>query len=443
MALRKAKDRGMLRPRQKFGKFRVVHRIAQGGFADVYRAYDTVEGIHVALKIPHPYMIADRALDDFLKEVRITARLDHPNILHIKNAGFIEDQFVIVYPLGEKTLGDRIASRLSLKQALDFSEQMLAAVAFAHRKRVIHCDIKPENLILFSGGRLKLSDFGIAKLASRYTMSASGSGTVGYVAPEQAMGKPSLRSDVFSLALIIYRMFAGRLPSWPFDWPMPGHDRLRRKTHPEFVAFLRRCLEIDARKRPANASQMLSAFKRLRGKVENPTAARRRRRRRQSATNGALNWRDVQIRDFRRQFAKHLESHFHCKRCDGPISEAMKCCPWCGNETRTFRHQTRYPAHCRHCRRGMKLDWRFCPHCYSGLQGPRKDRHYTDRRYESTCHSCRGDLMPFMTYCPWCRSKIRRKWKIEGSKHKCSKCGWGVLRDHWTRCPWCRTAIRK
>ena len=72
-----------------FGKFRIVRRIAQGGFADVYRAHDTVEGIHVALKIPHPYLIAERALDDFLKEVRITARLDHPNILHLKNASFI------------------------------------------------------------------------------------------------------------------------------------------------------------------------------------------------------------------------------------------------------------------------------------------------------------------------------------------------------------------
>jgi serine/threonine-protein kinase len=443
MAQRKARDTARLRPRQKFGKFRIVRRIAQGGFADVYRAYDTVEGIHVALKIPHPYMIADRALDDFLKEVRITARLEHPNILHIKNAGFVEDQFVIVYPLGQKTLGDRMTARLSLAQALDFSEQMLEAVAFAHRKRVIHCDIKPDNFILFPGNKLKLSDFGIAKLASRFTMSASGSGTVGYVAPEQAMGRPSLRSDVFSLGLIIYRMISGQRPSWPFEWPLPGHDRLRRRTSPEFVAFLRRSLEVNARKRYATAAQMLSAFKRLRGRVENPTAARRRRRKRRNATNGALDWRRVQIRDFQRQYGKQLEAHFHCSRCKGPMSEAMKCCPWCGHETKTFRHETRFPARCRYCRRGMKLDWRFCPHCYSGLQGPRSDRSYSDRRYEATCSHCRGDLMRFMTYCPWCRAKVKRKWKIEGSKHRCRRCGWGVLRDHWSRCPWCRTAIRR
>jgi len=443
MAAKRAKHTGVLRPRQIFGKFRIVNRIAQGGFADVYRAYDTIEGIHVALKIPHPHMIADRALDDFLKEVRITARLDHPNILHIKNAGHINDQFVIVYPLGEKTLGDRIGARLSLVQAMDLTQQMLEAVAFAHRKNVIHCDIKPENFILFHGGRLKLSDFGIAKLASRFTLSASGSGTVGYVAPEQAMGKPSLRSDVFSLGLIIYQMLARRLPSWPFDWPPPGQDQLKRKVHPDFVAFLRKALEVDARKRYPTAVQMLAAFKPLRGKVENPAAARRRRKRKRNATNGVIDWRAVRIKDFKRQYARQMETRFECAKCHGPISEAMKLCPWCSHETRVFRHDTPYPARCRHCRRGMKLDWRFCPHCYSGVQGPRADRRYSDRRYTATCSSCKGNLMPFMKYCPWCRAKVKRHWKIVGSSHRCSKCGWGVLRDHWERCPWCRTAIRK
>ena len=430
-----------LRARQKFGKFRIVKRIAEGGFADVYRAYDTVEGIHVALKIPHPHLIAQRALDDFVKEARISARLDHPNIIHLKNAAFIDDQFVIVYPLGQGTLADRLNSRLSVKQTMDYAEQMLRAVAFAHRKRVIHCDIKPENFILFGGGRLKLSDFGISKLSSRFTLSASGSGTVGYVAPEQAMGKPSLRSDVFSLGLLIYRMLSGKLPSWPFDWPPPGYDRLKRKTHPAFVDFLRKSLEVDARRRYGSAAEMLTAFKRLRGRVENPAARKRRRKR--TATNGALDWRAVQQKEFRRLFARPLEAHFHCGKCGEAMSESMKGCPWCGHTTKTFRHKTRYPARCRFCRRGMKLDWRFCPHCYSGLQGPRATRSYSDRRYVSNCASCKGELMPFMSYCPWCRSRVKRKWKIEGSKHACGKCGWGVLRDLWSHCPWCKSKLKR
>lgn len=421
-----------------FGKFRIVRRIAQGGFADVYRAYDTVEGIYVALKIPHPYLIAERALDDFLKEVRITARLDHPNILQLKNASYIGDDFVIVYPLGERTLGERMGNRISLKTAMVYTEQMLEALAFAHRKRVIHCDIKPENFILFTGDRLKLGDFGIAKLASRFTMSASGSGTVGYVAPEQALGKPSLRSDVFSLGLIIYRMLTGRLPSWPFEWPPPGFERLRRKVHPDFVAFLRKSIEVDARKRYSSAVQMLSAFKRVRNKVEHPVTRRRRKR---NARSNGRDWRVIQLKEFKRQFARTLEAHHHCGRCRGPIAESMKACPWCGNETKTFRGRTKYPARCRYCKRGMKLDWRFCPRCFSGVQGPRSTRSYSDVRYTASCPSCKGELMPFMRYCPWCHRKVTRKWKIEGAAYKCPKCGWGVLRDYWKFCPWCTTSL--
>jgi serine/threonine-protein kinase len=423
------------------GKFRIVRRIAQGGFADVYRAYDTVEGINVALKIPHPYLIAERALDDLLKEVRITARLDHPNILQLKNASFIDDDLVIVYPLGERTLGDRIANRVSLKTAMNYTEQMLEALAFAHRKRVIHCDIKPENFILFPGDRLKLGDFGIAKLASRFTVSASGSGTVGYVSPEQALGKPSLRSDVFSLGLIVYRVLTGSLPSWPFEWPPPGFERLRRRVHPDFIAFLRRALEVDARKRYPSAVQMLTAFRRVRGKAEHPVARRRRKRRKRDARGRRRDWRVVQMREFQRRFARQLEAHHHCGRCRGPVAESMKACPWCGHETKVFRGETPYPARCRDCKRGMKLDWRFCARCYGGVQGPRSNRSYSDKRYVARCSSCKGDLMAFMRYCPWCHRKVKRKWKIEGSAQKCRRCGWGVLSDYWRFCPWCTTPI--
>lgn len=431
----------MLRARQKIGKYRILGRISSGPLADVYRAYDTIEGINVAIKIPHRTILVQRTLADFLREVRLTSRLDHPNILHIKNADYVDGQFVIVYPLGEGTLGDKMSNRLSFQSVLDYTQQMLEAVAFAHRKRVLHCDIKPENLILFAPHVLKLADFGIAKIATQ-TVSASGSGTVGYVAPEQALGKPSLRSDVFSLGLIIYQMATNRLPEWPFDWPPPGYEKLRRKAHPDFIAMVRRAMSVNARKRYANAAEMLAAFERVKRNAHRPAAKRRSKR---PTGNGPGEWRLVRFKEFRRHFGRALETHYECSRCRGPISERMIACPWCGHRTKTFKGETKYPTRCRECKRGMKLDWSYCPHEYGPAQGPRSDRSYTDTRYTVSCSnsSCRGPLMPFMKYCPWCRTKIRRKWKIVGSAHKCPKCGWGVVKDFWTHCPWCEYKLQR
>ena len=179
-----------IRVKQRLGKYRIDRRLAETEFATVYKAYDTVTGLEVALKIPHRHLMEADALEQFRKEVRLTANLDHPNILPIKDATFINGWFVVAYPLGECSLEERLTRRMSLKTIVTYADQMLEAVAFAHSRGIMHCDIKPDNFILFPGNRLRLGDFGIAKVA-RYTLEASASGTVGYCAPEQAMGKPS------------------------------------------------------------------------------------------------------------------------------------------------------------------------------------------------------------------------------------------------------------
>ncbi|MBX3439438.1 MAG: serine/threonine protein kinase [Planctomycetaceae bacterium] len=265
----------MLKARQRLGKYRIEKRISDGGFATVFRAMDTIEGIRVALKIPHAENITPEVLNDFRQEVRLAVQLEHPHILPLKNASFIDGQFVIAFPLGERTLGDRLTSRISLKSALDYAEQMIDAVAFAHRHRIIHCDIKPENLILFPGNRLKLTDFGIAKVAQK-TVRGSGTGTVGYMAPEQAMGKPSLRSDVFSLGLILYRMLSGKWPEWPFDWPPPNFFRVRGRVHPDLIAVIHRAIEPNPRKRYRDAEQMLKAFLPAKAKALQHAARKKR-----------------------------------------------------------------------------------------------------------------------------------------------------------------------
>jgi serine/threonine-protein kinase len=255
--------RNLLRARQKLGKYRIERRLADGPLAAVYQAFDTIHGLRVALKIPHRRMMDDYFLADFRKEVRVLARLNHPNILPIQNACFIDGYFVISMPLGVDTLGTRMQRRISTAKALDFTQQILSAIAHAHEERIIHCDIKPDNFILFPDNLLKLTDFGFSKLARR-RIEASGSGTVGYVAPEQAMGRPVLASDVFSVGLLLYRMFSGTLPRWPYDWPPPNAARLRQKLHPDMVALIRRSIEVKPARRYKDGMRMLAAFERIR-----------------------------------------------------------------------------------------------------------------------------------------------------------------------------------
>lgn len=269
--------RSMLKARQKLGKYRIERRLGTGGFANVYAAMDTIEGIRVALKIPHASVVDESVLKDFKSEVRMAARLEHPNILSLRFAAFYEGEFIIVFPLGEEALSERLQRRMALTTVLDLGEQMLEAAAYAHRAKIIHCDIKPENFILFSDNQLKLTDFGIARVAHR-TIKGGGTGTMGYMAPEQAMGKPSFRSDVFSLGLILHRMLSGQWGEWPFEWPLPGHARLRTRVHAEMVEVVRRALELNPRKRFRDAGQMLTSYQKAKKKTLLREARRKKTR---------------------------------------------------------------------------------------------------------------------------------------------------------------------
>ncbi len=429
-----------IRARQRLGKYRIETRLAQGGFADVFRAYDTIEGIRVALKVPQPELLSPSLLEDFKKEVRLTARLDHPHILKIKNASYLGEHFVIVYHLGDGALSDRLTRRISFETAFDFGEQILDALAHAHAHRLVHCDVKPDNLIVFQGKHLRLTDFGLAKVSMR-TVHASGSGTLGYMAPEQAMGRPSLRSDVFSAGLILYRMFAGVLHEWPFEWPPPGAARARLKLHPDLFDLLRRSLEIDPRKRFRDAGQMYDALVGMRARALRFARAKSRAR---VTKSSRTDWRAARLRQFKRNYQSALEARLACRKCDGPVSATMVACPWCSAPRKILREDTPYPARCPRCRRGSKLDWCYCPWCYGASIGPLSDREYGDKRYVERCANkkcSRRQLMPFMRYCPWCRTKVKKPTVVAGVKETCPKCHWMVLGDYWKSCPWCAHSL--
>lgn len=255
-----------LRTRKRLGKYRIEGCLAEGYYSNVYKAYDTIEGIRVALKIPHPHLADEAFLEGFRHEARLAAKVQDPLLLSLKDASIIDDHFVMAYPLGDESLAERLGRRISSDNLAHLIEQAIAALALLHEHRIVHCDIKPENFILFPGPNLRLADFGIARIALR-TLNASGSGTLGHMAPEQALGKPSFRSDVFAMGLLLYRMLTGYLPEYPFTWPPKRHERLRRKAHPDFIKIIRKCLEVPPRRRFRDACALDGAYQRIRRKA--------------------------------------------------------------------------------------------------------------------------------------------------------------------------------
>jgi serine/threonine-protein kinase len=431
----------VFRARQKLGKYRILGRIASGPLADVYKAADTIHKTRVALKIPKAG--SDISDDDFLREVQLAFRLDHPNILKVQDASYIDDHFVIAMELGTESLADRIVRRTSMASALEIAEQALAALAHAHGRKIIHCDVKPENFILFPGNRLKLADFGFAKVSLR-TLKASGSGTIDYIAPEQAMGRPKFQSDVFSAGLVLYRLFSGTLPEWPFKWPLAGNEKLEARVRPELAEILRRAIQLDPGDRYRNAIEMHEAFEKLQSRARRQRNPRNKETGRKPAKSGS-SWRQMQWREFQRQFKQALETNHHCRRCEGPVAESMQACPWCGFDNPARGAATRMPAHCPRCERGVKSDWDYCGWCYGRGFEAETNRRYPDKRYVARCSNsrCREPLMPFMRYCPWCRVKIKRPWKLPGSTRKCHACKWGIAREFWNYCAWCREPVRR
>ncbi len=202
------------------------------------------------------------------------ARLEHQNVLPLKDARFIDGHFVMAFPLGDESLSDRLCRRLARATAVDYAVQMISAVGYAHDKKVLHRDIKPENFIVFPDQEIRLTDFGLARIElGGHDVSASG--TLGYMAPEQAMGRPGYRSDVFSLGLVIYRMLSGEVPEYPFEAPLPGFNKLRRGLSSEFVALIRKAIDPVPSKRFRDAMAMNNAMSKIRYPLSDRSVSQR------------------------------------------------------------------------------------------------------------------------------------------------------------------------
>lgn len=211
---------------QLVGHYRVLEKIGSGGMGEVFRARDERLGRDVALKLIRPSSSQNQDhLRRFEQEARAAAALNHPNILAIFDVGFAGDTPYIVAELLEgKTLRERLAEGpISVRQASDYALQIAQGLIAAHERHIVHRDLKPENLFLTLDGRIKILDFGVAKLqlpaddqgaiANLPTVTKSGAvvGTVAYMSPEQLRSKAvDHRSDIFSFGAILYEMLSGQ-----------------------------------------------------------------------------------------------------------------------------------------------------------------------------------------------------------------------------------------
>ena len=199
------------------GRYEVLEHIGSGGMADVYKARCHKLNRYVAIKVLRSeYNDDDALVHRFTKEAQSTAGLNHPNIVNIYDAGYELGIHYIVMELAEgMTLKRYIRryGRLSARETVDFSIQIASGIQAAHEHHIIHRDIKPQNILVSDSGKIKVTDFGIAKAATGDTIASSTMGSVRYLSPEQARGGYSdERSDIYSLGITMYEMATGKVP---------------------------------------------------------------------------------------------------------------------------------------------------------------------------------------------------------------------------------------
>ena len=205
---------------EEVGRYRILEKIGQGGFAVVYRAQDTVLEREVALKELHQRLLNDEeGITCFIREARTIARLQHPHIVPIHDVLDIENRLLIVMPLIAGSSLDQVLAeqgRLAWPQVLEIMQALAAALTYAHEQGILHRDLKPANILLDPTAGAQLSDFGLAKLADEAggSVTATGGivGTPQYIAPERLSnpGANDPRSDIYSFGAVAYFLLTGR-----------------------------------------------------------------------------------------------------------------------------------------------------------------------------------------------------------------------------------------
>ena len=414
----------------RLGKYRLGKRLGEGGYCEVWKARDTMEGIWVALKIPHIELDGKRDSQSIIREVRLVSQLRHPHITPVKNAEIIDGYAVLATELSSGTLED-CSRPMSVRKIISIVCQVLDGLSCAHKNRIVHCDVTPGNVFMFLDGHAAIGDFGIGQQVKGRIKTNDDFGTPGYVSPEQAYGKPTYRSDCFSVGLILYEYLTGYLPTWPFKWPFRGYDRLLQKTDGEFVKFMKKALSVYPSKRFADAGEMLISLRQVIPK----SVARKQgsgfiERRKQD-------WRQVRRESFLRRYIRVFGVFHSCQDCGEPIAESMTICPWCRSDNNRYTTRTSFSHYCPRCFRGISPEWLYCPWCSGDGFEAQEVAKTAKIKYHAKCKYCNGKVMRFMRYCPWCHRKKQEPWDVWPFPELCSKCGWSIDSYFWNNCPWC------
>jgi eukaryotic-like serine/threonine-protein kinase len=272
----------MLTSGTKIGPYEIVAPIGAGGMGEVYRARDTRLGREVAIKVlPASFASDPERLRRFEQEARATGMLNHPNILAVFDVGTHQGSPYLVTELLEgQTLREELPT--PRRKALDYARQIAAGLAAAHAKGVTHRDLKPDNLYITNDGRVKILDFGLAKVAAVESDSDAtvtggttpgiAMGTVGYMSPEQARGQVAdHRSDIFSFGVVLYEMLSGQR-AFHRDSTMDTLSAILKEDPPALAdaalePVVRRCLEKSPDQRFQSASDLGFAIQALTGSV--------------------------------------------------------------------------------------------------------------------------------------------------------------------------------